>query len=114
MNYIEVTALIIFFIGVYGLVARKNIMKSIISLNIMQAAIVLFFMSIDFTTETTSPINATDVSVAANPLPQALMITVIVIGISVTAVTLTMFINLYHKYGTTNWSKVVMKMRDEL
>jgi len=34
-----------------------------------------------------------------------LMITAIVIGVGVTAVALTMFINLYHKYGTTNWEK---------
>jgi multicomponent Na+:H+ antiporter subunit C len=75
---------------------------------------VLFFVSIDFDQNTTSPIASVDPAIAANPLPQALMITVIVIGISVTAVALTMFINLYHKYGTTNWSKVVTKMREEL
>ncbi len=114
MKYLEIASLIIFFIGIYGLIGRRNILKSIISLNIIQSALVLFFVSIDYTHETTSPIQAVDPALAANPLPQALMITVIVIGISVTAVTLTMFINLYHKYGTTNWSKVLMKMRGEL
>jgi multicomponent Na+:H+ antiporter subunit C len=46
---------------------------------------------------------------AADPLPQALMITAIVIGVSVTAVALTMFITMYHIYGTTNWGKIVRK-----
>jgi len=58
------------------------------------------------------PIFNTDVAVAADPLPQALVITAIVVGISVTAVALIMFIAMYHKYGTTNWLKA-MKHRME-
>jgi len=41
----------------------------------------------------------------ADPLPQAMMITDIVIGIGVTAIALTLMIHLYHRYGTTNWQK---------
>ncbi len=40
------------------------------------------------------------------------MITAIVIGVGITAVSLTMFINLYHKYGTTNWEKA-KRMREQ-
>ena len=46
---------------------------------------------------------------AADPLPQALMITAVVIGISVTAISLTMFIAMAQKYGTTNWKRVKTK-----
>jgi len=42
-------------------------------------------------------------------LPQALMITDIVIGMGVTAASLTMFIHMYHRYGSTNWLKVKRK-----
>jgi multicomponent Na+:H+ antiporter subunit C len=48
----------------------------------------------------------------ADPVPQALMITAIVVGISVTALSLTMFVNLHHKYGSSNWNKVKRKRRD--
>lgn len=58
------------------------------------------------------PIFNGDVAVPADPLPQALVITAIVVGISVTAVALIMFISMYHKYGTTNWMKA-MKHRME-
>lgn len=50
--------------------------------------------------------------VYADPLPQALVITAIVVGISVTAIALVMFISMYHTYGTTNWNKA-KKMLNE-
>ena len=114
INFINAqnTAIIIFFIGVYGLCARRNIIKTIISLGIMGGGVILFFLSINRTAESMPPIFTSNIAVAADPLPQALVITAIVVGISVTAVALIMFIAMYHKYGTTNWLKV-MKHRLE-
>ena len=105
----ETVALILFFIGLYGLIARRNVIKSIVSVGIMQVSCILFFLSINFSEDAVPPIKDTSAAVAADPLPQALMITAIVIGISVTAVALTMFITLYHKYGSTNWLKIAKK-----
>ena len=111
----ENISIILFFIGVYGLCARRNILKSIISLSLMQAAIILFFISIGHSADTIAPIGTELISMpaVADPLPQALMITAVVVGVSVTALSLTMFITLYHKYGTTNWGKV-HKKREEI
>lgn len=110
MGYGEIGAIVLFFIGVYGVIARRNIMKSIISLGIMDAAVILFFVATGGKNSSGAPISG-DAN-AADAVPQALMITAIVIGIAVTAVALTMFIYLYHKYGTTNWEKA-QKMRDD-
>jgi multicomponent Na+:H+ antiporter subunit C len=108
----ENISLVLFFIGIYGLTARRNILKSIISLGIVQAAIILFFVSMDADTSAVPPIGKSFSQIPADPVPQALMITAVVIGISVTAVSLTMFISLYRKYGTTNWSKARRKRED--
>jgi multicomponent Na+:H+ antiporter subunit C len=111
MSYIngETIGIVLFFTGLYGLIARRNIVKTIISLGIMETAIVLFFVSVDYQPGSVPPIGKLEGITAADPLPQALMITAIVIGVSVTAVALTMFITLYHNYGTTNWEKIVRK-----
>ncbi|MEX1377023.1 MAG: cation:proton antiporter subunit C [Eubacteriales bacterium] len=102
----EIAAIIIFFIGVYGIIARRNIVKTVISLGIMETAIILFFVASSNAYEKAPILNDTiDSANIADPIPQALMITAIVIGVGVTAIALTMFINLYHKYGTTNWEK---------
>lgn len=109
---VENVAIALFLIGVYGLLARRNIIKTVISLGIIQSAIILFFLTINFTDESKPPIGSDLPKTVADPLPQALMITAVVIGVAVTAVSLTMFISLYHHYGTTNWKKVIKKRGD--
>ena len=109
----ENVAILLFFIGVYGICARQNMIKTIISIGIMQTAIILYFVAANFEEGMRPPIGAVAARNMADPLPQALMITAIVIGVAVTAVSLTMFITLYHKYGTTNWEKVVRKRREQ-
>ncbi len=110
MEYIngENVALVLFFIGIYGIIARRNIVKSIISIGIMGSAVILFFLTINHTKESVPPVGMNTENMA-DPLPQALMITAIVIGVSVTALSMAMFIHLYHKYGTTNWKKARSK-----
>lgn len=107
----EITSFIIFFIGAYGLMARRNIVKSVISIGIMETAIILFFLTINHTPNSLPPIGEATTQMA-DPLPQAMMITAIVIGIGITAVSLIMFIHLYHKYGTTNWLKAKKKRKE--
>jgi len=107
----SLVAIALFLIGIYGLLARRNIIKSIMSFTIIQAAIILFFLNIHLEEYAVPPIG--DGSPMANPIPQALMITAIVIGVAVTAIGLTMFISLYHHYGTTNWKKVIRVRKEE-
>ncbi len=113
LQFGEIIAFILFMIGVYGVIVRRNIMKTVISISIMQNAVILYFLVADQGV-TKAPIveDTTNIAIIADPYPQALMITAIVIGIAVTAISLTMFINLYHKYGTTNWEKA-RKARDK-
>jgi multicomponent Na+:H+ antiporter subunit C len=104
----ETVSIVLFFIGVYGIIARRNIIKTVISIGIMEAAVILFFISMAFESGKVPPIG-NETTNMVDPLPQALMITAIIIGISVTAVALTMIITLYHEYGSTNWEKVLKK-----
>lgn len=106
----ETVGLALFIIGLYGLIARRNIIKTIISMGIIQSGIILFFLTINYDRQAIPPIGKNNINVVtSDPLPQALMITAVVIGISITAVSLTMFITLYHRYGTTNWHKATKK-----
>lgn len=111
LDYIngENTSLALFAIGIYALCARRNIIKTIIGLSIIQSAVVLFFLSINNAESAVAPIGAGLSGNVADPIPQALMITAIVVGISVTAVSLTMFISIYHNYGLKNWNRVKIK-----
>lgn len=112
MTKVEICAFILFSVGMYGVIARKNIIKSIMSLSIMELAVILFFLSINYEFGKNPPIGKI-LTNPSDPFPQALMITAIVIGVAVTAFSISMFIGLYHKYGTSNWGKALKMRKDD-
>jgi len=97
-----------FFIGFYGLITSKNIIKSIASITIMEMSAVVFFLGLGFVDGMRAPIGVA-VENAADPLPQALVFTAIIIGVTVTAVNLTMLISLTHQIKSTDWESVKSK-----
>ncbi len=108
----ENVSIILFFIGIAGIFSSRRILKTIISIGIMEVAAVTFHLTMFANTEDIAPIG-TAAANAADPLPQALMITAIVIGVAVTAISLCMFINLYHLYGNSDWKAIHKKRMEE-
>ena len=104
-----VLALIIIGVAVYGLCISDNIIKSIICFNIVQAAVILLFIILAGETGEDIPIITEKVQNMVDPLPQALMITAIVISASITALALMFTVKIYHYYGTLNWSELSQK-----
>lgn len=102
LNSIEITAIIIFFVALYGLIISKDILKSIVAVVIMEAAVIIFFLGIGFTAGDTPPLGQ-NMEAVSDPLPQAFVITAIIIGIAITAVNLIMFISLYRQYRIKDW-----------
>lgn len=108
----DLVCVTLFFIGVAGLVIRKNMMISIISVGIMDTAIILFFISITSSAGNVAPMMAEYIEHSVDPVGHALVLTSIVIGISIKAVILIMILNLYRNYGTLNWD-VAKKIREK-
>jgi len=104
-SIIEISSVIMFFIGFYGLISSKNIIKSIVSIAMMEMGVIVFFLGLGFENGMTPPIGQV-LENAADPLPQALVLTAIIIGVTVTAINLTMLISLTHQIKTTDWDKV--------
>ena len=104
----ELICAAVFFISFYGLIVSKSIIKSIVSIVVMEMAVIMFLISIGFTDGMIPPIGQ-NMENAADPLPQALLITAIVIGITVTAVNVTFLISLFRQYQTADWDAVRMK-----
>ena len=90
-------------IGLYGMLAQRNLVKKLMAMNILQVAVILFFIALADKSGATVTIAMHDVhSVAAyiNPLPHALMLTAIVVGVSTTGVALALLIRIHRRYGT--------------
>jgi len=99
-------SLLVFMIGLYGVMSKNNFIKKIMGLTIMNGSIVLFFISIGYKEAGLAPIleegttGSIPSTILVDPLPQALMLTAIVIGISVTALALALIVKIYAKYKT--------------
>lgn len=93
-------------VGLYGVVVKKNVVKIVIGLAIMEYGINLLLVLIGYRRGGIAPImdRGTDAAYfAANsvdPLPQALVLTAIVIGLGVLALLVAICIRLYERYGT--------------
>ena len=113
MNYemVEIFALAVFFISFYGLITSKNVIQSIVAIVLMEIAVIMFFLTIGYKSGVMSPIGR-GLENVSDPLPQALMITAIIIGVAVTAVNLTMLISLCRQSKTTDWD-IVQKQNME-
>lgn len=98
---------VIILIGIYGLCFSKNIIKSIICLNLTQTSVILLFLNLAYVKNGVPPILPANSSSIVDPLPQALMITTIVIGASITALALMLSIKVFHYYGTLEWKSLV-------
>ena len=105
--------LILFMIGLYGVLSQKNLIKIIIGLGIMEYAVNMFLIMVGYRKDGLAPIMErrnplVDVfaSRAVDPLPQAMVLTAIVINFAVLALMIAIAIRLYQKYGTYDITEI--------
>ncbi len=105
-------SLVLFVMGLYCLVAKKNIIKKIIGIVITEYSINLFIILIGYRRDGIAPIllkgmNASEIAEkGVDPLPQALVLTSIVIGLGVLALMVAITLRLYEKYKTFDMSEI--------
>ncbi|MDD5135823.1 MAG: sodium:proton antiporter [Candidatus Omnitrophica bacterium] len=100
--------LILFSIGLYCVVRKRNLIKIIIGIGIMEYAANLFFVLAGYRKTGRSPIFSADQQVLnmVDPLPQAVVLTAIVIGLALTLLLVAVSIKIYEKYGTFDITKI--------
>ena len=99
---------ILFLVGLYGVLTRRNMIKIVIGFSIMEFSIFLFISLMGYIDGGIAPILAQEANgaVYVDPLPQAMVLTAIVIGLATTAMLLAIAIRIYKKYGTFDLRKV--------
>lgn len=99
---VYILCFILFLVGLYGLITRRNLVKIVISLSIMEFSVFIFLVLIGYIDGGIAPIiseNAINPTYV-DPLPQAMVLTAIVIGLATTAMLMAIAIRLYRKYRT--------------
>ena len=99
---------ILFSIGLYGVLRKRNIIKIIIGIAIIEYAVNMFLILIGYRWQGRAPILAKDqiIENMVDPLPQAMVLTTIVIALGVTLVVVSLAIRIYEKYGTFDITKI--------
>jgi multicomponent Na+:H+ antiporter subunit C len=113
-------------IGLYAIIAKNNLIKKIVGMNIFQTAIILFYVSIGAKRGATIPIiehahgynpeagiNAIHASQYINPLPHVLMLTAIVVAVATLGVALALAISIYNQYQTLEEDEILAKIREK-
>ena len=108
---------LLFIIGLYCVLVKKNMVKIVLGIVIMEYAVNLFLIMLGYRTDGQVPIidpsqsgpeglSAAFISTSVDPLPQALVLTAIVISLGSLALMISICIRVYEKYGTFDITEI--------
>ena len=118
LPYVLLTA--VFLVGIYCVVSKKNLVKIVVGLAIAECAVNLFLVTLGYNNAKhaaggiragaapieDSTVRAADVFGMVDPLPQALVLTSIVVGLSTLALAVAICIRLYDRYRTYDITEI--------
>ena len=109
---------LLFMIGLYCAVVKKNMVKIVIGIAVMEYAVNLFLIMLGYLHGGIAPIvdrsyidsansvTAEFINNSVDPLPQALVLTAIVISLGSLALMISICIRTYEKYGTFDITQI--------
>jgi multicomponent Na+:H+ antiporter subunit C len=100
--------LVLFSIGVYCVLRKRNLIKIIIGIGIIEYAVNLFFVLLGYRSQGRAPIFSRDQAVSnmVDPLPQAMVMATMVIALPVVVIAVSLAVRIYEKYGTFDITKI--------
>ena len=104
---------VLLMIGFYAVVAKTNLVKKLMGLSLFQAAVFLLYITMGKISGGTAPIiqKGLEDAVFSNPLPQVLILTAIVVGVSTMAVGLALCIRIKQEWGTCESDEIAERER---
>ena len=107
--------LALFLLGTYGLAAKRNLIKKVYALAIQNSAVVLLFILEGSRIGSYAPLlegGKGEARLFVDPVPQALMLTAIVVGVCVSAMALAIVFRLHRAYGTLDSEELRRRIDD--
>ncbi len=103
-------------IGIGGMVLSDHLYRMLLALAIAEAGANLMLVLAGYKWNSIAPIvtvSVEGISGMVDPVPQAMVLTAIVIGVGVQALALTMIIRIRNAYGTLSMRQIKQKMEEE-
>lgn len=104
--------MILFFLGVYGMVFSKNYMKKLMAMNVMQVAVIYFYLCLAQKDGGMLPVLngiANNPDAYINPLPHGLMLTAIVVSLGTTGVALALLMRIKEMFGSVEEDEILRR-----
>ncbi len=104
--------MILFFLGVYGMVLSKNYFKKLMAMNVMQVAVIFFYLCFAQKEGGMIPIlvpGNVDPASYINPLPHGLMLTAIVVSMGTSGVAIALLMRIKESYGSVEEPEVLRR-----
>ena len=101
--------------GFYIVIARGNLIKTVIGLNVFQISVFLLYITMGRVDGGTAPIlqeTASADQAYSNPLPSVLILTAIVVGVATTALALALIVRIREDYGTIEEDEILILDRE--
>jgi multicomponent Na+:H+ antiporter subunit C len=114
-RYIYLLVMVLLAIGLYGVLAKTDLVKKVIGLTIFSSAIFLFFIEGSVQDGATAPVideRGTDPSLYVDPVPHLLILTAIVVGVAVIGVALSLLVRVYRAHGTFDESVIAERLAE--
>ncbi len=92
--------------GFYIVIARGNLIKKVIGLNIFQTSVFLMYITMGKLRGGTAPILDERFESYSHPLPSVLILTAIVVGVATTSVALALIVRIKEAYGTVEEDEI--------
>ena len=103
--YIAVIGLIL--VGLFAVLFKRNLIKIVIGITIIESGVNLFLITLGYREGSVAPIySSSPGGLMSLPVPQALTLTSIVIGVAVLALMISFIIHIYKHYNTLDASKI--------
>jgi len=103
--FIAVALLIL--IGLYAVIFKRNLIKIVIGITLIESGVNLFLITLGYRMGSLAPIyHGSEQATRSLPVPQALTLTSIVIGVAVLALMLSLIVHIYRHYKTLDASKI--------
>jgi len=103
-------------LGVFAMVMYRHLIRIIFGLILLEAGVNLFLITVGYRPNAVAPILVEGQIPAAamvDPIPQALVLTAIVIGVGVQALALALVVKTYKAYGTLDTKVLAQKIAQE-
>lgn len=95
-------SLLIILVGLYGLINSPNLIKKVMCLSLIESMVILQFLGVGYGSGGAAPILNQGPTLFVDPVPQALMLTAIVIGVCFNALAVALIVKLHQQRGSVD------------